>query len=190
MAVRQIRSEQRCKICASPDRAEIDSLLELRSTLGKLEDGTRVNGDYVLKRMGELGIRNPTIDNIKLHWKNHCEVVDDALAEQLEGAAGRALEALDSGGTVDADAALDRIVAVGMAELEEKIRNGQKTGIGVDHIMKAIDSKTRRGHSEAQSELLRSLGGGISDVFKKALGKPTTAELEEATVEAEFEEVA
>jgi hypothetical protein len=189
VAVRQIKSEKRCKICASPDRIEIDRLLELRS-VGEKIDGVRVTGDYVLARMGELGLRNPTLDNLKAHWKNHCEVVSDELVGQLEGAVTAALEALDQGATVDPDAALDRIVAAGMAEIEQKIRNGQKVGISVDHILKAIDSKTRRGHTEAQSELLRSLGGGIESVFKKALGGGEQKQLPEVVEDAEFEEVA
>lgn len=188
MAVRQIRDEKRCKICASPDRSEIDSLLELRSKGGKLDD-VRVNGDYVLKRMGELGIRNPTVDNIKLHWKNHCEMVDDALGEQLDGAAERALAALEAGETVNPDAVLQRVLALGAAELEEKARNGQKTGIGIDHILKAVDSMTRRSTSQSQNELLRELGGGISLVFKKAIGQ-APEQLPEAVEDAEFEEVA
>jgi hypothetical protein len=189
VAVRQIKSEKRCKICASTDRTEIDRLLELRS-IGEKIDGARVTGDYVLARMGELGLRNPTLDNLKAHWKNHCEVVSDEFASQLEGAANAALEAIDKGATVDADASLDRILAIGMAEVEEKARNGQKVGISIDHILKAIDSKTRRGHTEAQSELLRSLGGGIESVFKKALGGGEQKQLPETVEDAEFEEVA
>jgi hypothetical protein len=186
--IRQVKTERRCKLCQSTHRSEIDQLLLLRSQSGKLDDGTRVNGEYVITRCAELGIQNPTKENITGHWKNHCEVIDDEAAKAIDQAVDATLAKLQPGAVVDADAALDRIIAVGVAEIEERVAQGQRSGIGVDQVLKAIDSKTRRGASEAQSELLRELGGGIAAAFKIAAGSPPK-QLDEPAIDAEFEEI-
>lgn len=182
MPVRAIKDERRCKICRSEKRTQIDALLELRSNAGRDENDVRVTAVYVTERMKEWGIANPTLENIKIHWQKHCEVVSDEMAANLDAAVLRAVMA---GEQVDVDTALRTMYTIGFTELTEKVKNGQKSGIGPDLLVKISDAITRRKTSDAQSELLNAVGGGI----RAALAGRRAPELEEATIDAEFVEV-
>lgn len=190
MAVRQVKTEKRCKLCQSSHRSGIDALLELRSQGLDGADGKRVTEAVVIAACVEWGVLNPTKDNLTAHWRRHCERIDEEIAVKIDEAVEASLAKLDSGTSVDPDYALDRVITVAMAEMEERIAQGQRSGVTVDMALKAIEAKTRRGHAESQSELLRALGGGIEDVFKKALGgdKPK-AELPVVVEDAVYTEV-
>lgn len=192
MAVRAIKDERRCKLCRNDHRSEIDELLELRSNAGKLPepDGRRATLEVVLEKLIAWGIDNPTKENVTGHFKNHCQVIGDGTMEKVDEAVTTALATLQAGGKIDPDSALDRIVMLGMAEIEAKVANGQLSGIPPDLVLKAIQVKTQRGASEAQSDLLRAVGGGIAAAI--AGGMPPVrppAQINEAALEAEFTEV-
>lgn len=77
MPVRAARTEPKCKICQSDSRPEIDLILELRATKGKLPNGKMATLTPVCQYLrSEFGIENPTKENIDTHWKKHCEVVE------------------------------------------------------------------------------------------------------------------
>lgn len=171
MAVLAKHTELRCKLCASEHRAQIDALLERRSKRERDEEGNAINLDYVLVELARLGVENPNADNVKNHWKKHCEYVSEAeVAEQQEAVEGM-VEKMNSGELefADADAALDWIITQGVTEAEAKLRLGGKVGITIDQVLKAIDSKTRRKQNEAQGELLRGLGGALGAWAGKTL---------------------
>jgi hypothetical protein len=171
MAVIAKHTELRCKLCASDQRERIDALLERRSKRERDEEGNAINLDYVLVELARLGIENPNADNVKNHWKKHCEVISEQekteMAESVEGL----VEKLNDGTIefADADAALDWIITQGVTEAQTKLQLGGKVGITIDQILKAIDSKTRRKSNEAQDELLRGLGGALGAWAGKAL---------------------
>ncbi len=171
MAVRAIKTVTLCRICSADKRPEIDALLEKRSKSEKIGE-KRVTLEYVQAAAAEWGVADLSKQTVTGHWKNHCEVIGDKAAEAIDTAAVEKIKRLmqgDDGAKLDADEVLDWIVAIGAAELEEKIKQGQRSGVTPDMMLKAIDAKTRRGHAEAQSDLLRGLGGGIAAYFSKAL---------------------
>jgi hypothetical protein len=161
MAVVPTKTEPRCKLCTSDFRTEIDTLLERRSNREYDEHGNRINEQYVMERLVEWGINNPTSDNIKNHWAKHCEV---GTAEAITAAQTAQLDALESilagGEHANLDEALRTIVTLGVAGFREKVAKGMNP-ITVDHVLKAAAELTRRSHNEAQEDLLQSLIGGI-----------------------------
>lgn len=164
MAVLPIKTEPKCKICVSEHRAEIDALLERRSNHESDSAGTRINAAYVLARMAEWGLRNPTEDNIKNHWRKHCEVVSGAEKEEVDAALSELnaemLSVLDaSDGTVDGD--LRAIFKLGMKRVRGRILRGEDPGVSIDHALKASAELTKRQDNEAKHELLSALTGGI-----------------------------
>lgn len=164
MAVLQTKTVASCKICSSDHRAEIEALLELRS-LRKLDaDGKRVNAEYIYAAMREWGIENPNLENLKTHWRKHCEIVSNEEAEQVEQALSELnagmLELIDGAdGTVDGD--LLTIFKLGMKRIRGRVLRGEDPGVSVDQAMKAAAELTKRSHNEAQRGLLEALGGGI-----------------------------
>lgn len=144
-------------------RADIDALLEARSKREKDGDGRTVNISYVQEKLTEWGVNNPTVENVKIHWQKHCEVVTEAVIEASQAAAAKKIEELREGGThVDIDGNLRWMVTVGRAEMEERIAAGGSSGITPDHVLKATAELTKRQHNEAQHDLLQAIGGGIA----------------------------
>lgn len=193
VAVRAIKDERRCKLCRNEHRAEIDALLELRSNAGKLPepDGRRATLGVVLEQLIAWGVENPTKENITGHFKNHCQLVGAETMAAVDNAVTTALATLEAGGKIDPDTALDRIVLLGMAEIEAKVANGQLSGIPPDLVIKAIQVKTQRGASDAQSELLRAVGHGIAGAIAggmRPVSPPPRAVEGEVIEDAEYTE--
>jgi hypothetical protein len=165
MPVVPIKTELRCKICKSDFRTEIDALLEQRSNRESDEQGNRINLQYVQEKMIEYGVKNPTLDNVNAHWKNHCEVGSAEAITAAQSAQLDALEELLAGGEhANLDEALRTIVTLGVAGFREKVAKGMNP-ITVDHVLKAAAELTRRSHNEAQQDLLTSLIGGIGQAL-------------------------
>lgn len=195
MPVLATKTELRCKLCAHPRRPEIDALLERRSKRERDEDGNNINVDYVRGRLREMGVPNPTAENIKVHWKKHCEVITSRELDVRQEAAIETVEKAKRGELeVSADEFLDFVIAQGFAEAEARILLDGRAGVTIDQALKAVEAKTRRRQEEAQADLLRSLGGGIQRVFgvvedaaRKGLDAPKAEIVEgEAIEEAEL----
>lgn len=162
MAVIASKHEPRCKLCSHPQRPEIDRLLEMRSKRQTV-DGVRVNAEYVIERLREMEVDNPTEDNIKDHWRKHCTVTTDGSIEaQQQAAANEILKILAQGGSVDINSDLDKLWAIGRAEIEARVSRGERSGITPDIMLRIAQEKTRRQHNETQDELLKALTGGIA----------------------------
>lgn len=162
MAVLPLKDEPKCKLCRSGHRTRIDELLEIRSNRGDL-DGVKVNQDYVLAELGKMGVVNPTGDNIRIHWAKHCRVIEDEIVEQAQaGLMIRLHDMAVNGVTVDINKDLDKLWAIGMAEMEERIARGGMSGITPEMLMKIAAEKTRRSHNETQDKLMSVLAGGIA----------------------------
>lgn len=171
MAVLAIKHEPKCKLCQHPQRSQIDTLLELRSALQNDAEGNRVNSDYVIEKLVGMGVINPTLDNLKNHWRRHCEVTtEEAVVKGQVMAAQRMLDILSGAYTVDLNAELDKLWAIGIAEIEGRIAAGEKSGITPDILMRIAQEKTRRSHNESQDELLKALAGGIAAVAPALAG--------------------
>lgn len=174
MAVLATKTEPKCKLCSHPNRAEIDALLERRSN-GELDDqGRRFNADYVIEILASWGVTNPTIENLKNHWRKHCEVVSAEEAEQVETALSELNQEMlaildESDGTVDAD--LKAIFKLGMKRIRGKVLRGEDPGVTLDHQLKASAELTKRAHNESTRELLGQLGSGLA----LALSQPRPA---------------
>lgn len=190
MAVLPVKTEPRCKLCQSPHRHSIDELLEKRSKLESLDDGTRVNLEYCLSRFLEWGVVNPTGENVKNHWRKHCRVSEDGAIEAAQTAALLKLEEMDRNGVmVDVNRDLDWLWSLGIAEIRERVARGDKSGISADLLLKVAAEKTRRQHNETQDDLMRALTGGVAQAFTQ-LGRPVSELPAGDVVEAEFAEVA
>lgn len=188
MAVLAIKTEPKCKLCTHPNRPEVDALIERRSNREELEDGTRVNLEYVLARFRELGVDNPTEENIKNHWQKHCQKTTSGTVIATQDAAAEKLLAIMRGDiVVDVNADLDRLWAIGLAEIEARLSRGEKSGITPDVLLRVAQEKTRRAHNETQSELLTALTGGIAGALS---GRAAARQISDASVvDAEAVEV-
>lgn len=186
-AVQPIKTVTRCKLCAHPRRTEIDELLLKRSEGAVDEQGRRYNAERVKELLSEMGVQNPTDENIKVHWGKHCEKVSTELVAAQERKRIEVLEKIKDGETSDLltpDQALDFVIAQGAEELQLRIENEGKAGITVDQMMKAIEVKTRRKADDGVNKLLNEVGRGIAGVFVKKLaaGQPEPPPLPAADV--------
>lgn len=182
MAVLPIKTEPKCKLCRSPHRADIDALIERRSNRESDEAGNRINLEYVCARLSEWGIVNPNEENIKNHWRKHCEVVSGTEKEEFEAALSELnqemLDVMDaSDGTIDGD--LRVIFKLGMKRIRGRILRGEDPGVSVEHALKASAELTKRQDNEAKQELLAALTGGIVHALAPA---PTPKQIEGAEV--------
>lgn len=196
MTVRAIKTEPKCKLCQHPKRAEIDGWIERRSNHEIDDSGNRINGEYVLRELKELGVVNPTIENVALHFRKHCEKVDSGTAAALEIAATEAAStvlAILRGDTEkrDLDTDLDVLWAIGIAEIEARVARGERTGITPDLMMKIAAEKNRRAHNETQADLLGALVGGIGHALSGQARQLETGRFEKADIitDAEYAEI-
>lgn len=165
MAVLPIKTEKRCKLCSHPNRPDIDVLLEKRSNGESDENGRRFNEEYVKEILSGWGVENPTLDNLKNHWKKHCQVVSSEEAEEaaaeLNDLSKEMLAVLEeSDGSLDGD--LRAVFRIGIGRIKGRILRGEDPGVTLDHALKASAELTKRSHNEAQRELLGTLAGGLA----------------------------
>lgn len=192
MAVLAIKTEPKCKLCKSAVRPQIDALLEKRSRREEDAGGNRINEEYVLTTLAEWGVENPTAENIKNHWKKHCEVVDGSLiedadrvkAEQADArikVVDRVLGADWREVTPSPEQILELERALFPFDVEVRILSGQPLGITFDTVHRGIDSSTRRRQEENTGKLIGALGQGIA----AALGQKSEQPAIEAPVDSE-----
>jgi len=174
LAVRQVKSEQRCKLCKSPHRAEIDQLLLQRSNRVVLPDGTAVNGDFVKARALELGVENPTHENLTSHWKNHCQVVDRNDEEEIAEAVKSVLGDITPEQLQEMTAAdrLELLEQQGFLELQARLLRTGKTGITIDQLIRINELKQRQKSNEDQRRFLGALGAGLTAAIGRAIAPP------------------
>jgi hypothetical protein len=188
--VQAIKSEGRCKLCKHPQRAEIDQLLLWRSLREKTADGTAINLGYVLAWLADAGVENPTEENVKGHWKNHCRTVQEQEAEEQAADFHEKYEQYLRGEFEfeDVDEGLRFLWSMYVRDQKKRAAQGEPLGLTHDHAVKLADSMTKRKSAEATQTLLGALGGAIAASAQKALGAEQPA-LPEAIQEAEYEEV-
>lgn len=163
MPVLRIRDEPKCKICQSEQRDAIDALLELRANRGKDDAGRTVNEQYVRDRMAEWGIPNPTRENVVVHWKKHCQLVDAATVGIFDGTEIDALvrdHLGDDWGTrlINVPEFLPLMLTYLSREIILKMRNGQPLGALVEQYQKLAAESGRRKADESVAGLLAMAG--------------------------------
>lgn len=184
MAVLAIKTEPKCKLCQHPERAAIDALIEQRANREKDADGNQINLEYVLARLIEWGVVNPNEDNIKIHWRRHCQrQTDQAVVAAIDAQLGAAQKLLEGGEHADVDDTLRTILTLGRADLEARVARGERV-ITVDHMLKAVAELTRRDHNQAQQDLLGALTMGIGAALGPAKPVKELAGAEVVEVEA------
>lgn len=170
MAVLAIQSVKACKLCSHAERLAIDALLEKRSRRETDSDGNNINLEYVLRTLGEWGVRNPTEENVKNHWKKHCEMIDEAEAATNAAEASVLTEAqlkvarrvlgdavLAGDETATPEQLLELQRALFPLEVVDRIRAGRPLGITWDQLDRGINTQTRRAQEEKADELVRML---------------------------------
>ncbi len=181
MPVKVIKKSATCKLCRHEKADEINQLLERWQHKEKGDDGKVITWDYVVDRLKEWGVDNPTYDNWKASHRKHIEFVSPGKAAVLDAQAEEDekdwIEAqkrvLERTGQRTGDVA-DRIAELELQIYEEfrliQLAKGVAKPLTADQIRGMISEKTKRKASDAQDELLKALGGGIGMVFEKALG--------------------
>lgn len=192
MRAKVVRDAPRCKMCRHPRAAEINALLART----KSDGDDKLSIDEALAAIAELGVQNPTRDNLKSHfWGKtpHVEIVQDAEVEQVEAdlaeAERRAKERMRNAPVQRADVA-DAIIDLELAVYYEYRlllkERGDIEPLTADQIRGLIGEKTKRKHSDSQDKLMDALAGGIGQVFEKALsGGPDLPALPEHIEEGE-----
>ncbi|MBA2726532.1 MAG: hypothetical protein H0U53_11120 [Actinobacteria bacterium] len=172
MSVLAIKSEPLCKLCKHEQRAEIDAILELRSALTRGSDTPEGKKGAlvwplpkVLVQLAEWGVVNPTDENVKIHWRKHCEVVREGVVAKAQATALDLVKRLQGGGRhADPDEVLRLVISVYNEELIARIARGETVNIPGDLMMKAQAELTKRSHSETQNDLLTMFGRGMNEV--------------------------
>lgn len=163
MAVIASKTEPKCKLCVHAERIRIDELIEMRSKRLKDEQGVTVNLPYVLAALAELGVQNPTEENVKNHWKKHCEVVKEETKEALDSHREQALDELrQRAKSMSLEELMEWVARQGVEEAMLRELLDGKSGVTLDHSMKAVDTLTRRKQENAQRKFFEAVGGGIA----------------------------
>ncbi len=133
-----------------------------------------------------LGVENPTLENIKGHVQKHIEFTDEATAAAVVQGQEEKADTRINREKVDVDENLRWIVTQARLDAEDRIAAGGKSGITIDHGLKATAELTRRQHQDSQISLLGELVGGIGH----ALANPVAPrQIEEAVIDVEAVEV-
>lgn len=168
--VRALKTEGKCKLCKHPKRAEIDALLLRRSNRERTEDGRNINLEFVLARLSEWEVVNPNLDNVKLHWTKHCEVISAEVAAAQKHSLAEMVEQL----TPDRIAQMTEAdwvrwtAQVGLAQESARIQTDGTTSITMDHVLRAAAELRQRKSDETIGRLLGELGGGITAALSQA----------------------
>jgi hypothetical protein len=191
MPVIVVKTSRRCKLCQAEQREAIDAELEIRSNLnGKPdENGVVHNMEYVQKRLVELGVDNPTPDNIKNHWGNESKhsypaTIDEAnaIALEVENLSEQQLEIVKRllpdwpEVTPSPEQILELQRALFPFTLIQNIKAGKPLGITWDQVDRGINTATRRNSEEQAASLIGSLAGAIEESARTA-GKAVDAAL-------------
>jgi hypothetical protein len=182
VAVLAIQSAPRCKLCQHAKRSEIDALLERRSN-GESDETGRFNLQRILDILGspEFDVTNPTKENVTVHWRKHCEKVEqgqvDEMQEKKQELSTRALAMCEAEFGVDWQ---DRVLSndeylifvriCAQYDLSQKILAGEKTGATIDHGIKSVGESTKRKSNEALDEIRKGMGQALQAVAQRELG--------------------
>jgi hypothetical protein len=171
MPVKVIRRDARCKICNSDHVVTIDDMLEMRYRHQRIGKEV-VQQRHVLAKMREVGIENPTIDNINTHSKKHIEFVDtadEAEAPTSEQEQRLAIVVGELGeGWEDKLLSIDEFlrfyVAIESRNLvRDYVKNGNLQGAQLERLFKGAAEMTRRKSDSAAADLASLFGAAAED---------------------------
>lgn len=189
MSVIAIKTEPKCKLCRHEKRAEIDAILELRSNLTRgpeTEDGKK--GELlwplsrVLEQLAEWEVPNPTEENVKGHWRKHCQVTTSKAVAEAQEVSDEEIERILAGGAhADVDDSLRLVVSLWQAQVRQRAARGEAINISTQDMMKAAAELTRRQHNETQAELMSTFTQGLGLALGAQPKQIEGAEVVEAT---------
>jgi hypothetical protein len=186
-----VKTEPRCDTCKlTPEkRAEVDEWI---GRLGDESDLGTVTWTLIRERVWPVltgGETAPSETSLKRHRSQHCRVVEvgdeaaedalDALVSPEETAAlFDEIDGLLEGGMVSPSGVLTLQLRAWLISLRRKLARGEEVNLTPDQAQRAATQLIRAERQEGEAELLRALGGGISQVFEAALsGGSKPAEL-------------
>ena len=183
--VRVVKNEPKCKLCRHPKRSDIDALLLRRSNRERDEAGRSINLDYVLEALTALEVLNPNVDNVKLHWQKHCEVVSTETAVAQDLALNKLIDEVtpEQWAAMSADQKLNWIANAGLTQEMVRIVTEGKSTISIDHVLRAMGEQRQRKQEESATKLMQELGGGIVTALARA-AEPKQIESAEIVVDA------
>ena len=171
MPVLATKTEEKCKFCQSPDRVEIDAILERRHL-------KQLTIPQALAEIAKLDVENPNYDNMRLHFSKHCEFLTPS---QYEAAQRKEMEQEQTSGLAEEILAMcDKEFGDGWQsrpltndefllftricsqhDMLLRIRRGEKTGATIDHGLKSVGEGTRRKHNESEEEMRINIGNAL-----------------------------
>lgn len=167
-----VRDEPRCRLC--PRRADFDPYLALYAN----SQPDPVTGKPLtwnrLSQLAHTFVGEPvSIRACRRHFDGHCRLAGEQekaeveeLVDEQTALVATFLERVKSGEKADPDDALDFVIALGISELEARLKREGKSGVSVDQMLKAVEAKTRRKTDESRQALLGALTGGLTQVFQ------------------------
>lgn len=189
MAILATETARSCKLCRHARRPEIDALIEQRSN-------RTIKPDDFFAALTEMGVENPTVDNVKNHLKKHCRIVDENVAEReaevesaLKDLALTMFTEILGGDWREHDVSPEVLIELQrrlyVHELELRIAAGLPTGITHDHVLKGIAEQTKRKQEDAVNELLRGVGRGVETALSSMAARPALPAPAHADIEGE-----
>lgn len=153
----QTKTEPKCKLCTHPEREAAEAIIAQQQE-------RKITQADCLAALAELGVENPTRDNIILHRKKHCQLVTAQEMEAHKKLMGEhESKALDMCDKQFGEGWQDRILTndeyltllriASQHDLVLKMQRGEKTGVTVDHGLKSVGEGTKRKQTEAESEM-------------------------------------
>lgn len=174
----------RCKLCQNAHRTEIDELIALRSQRLK-------KTPEILVQLAEWGVENPTADNLKMHLKNHVELVTPEEYSQRADDVDEVFTQILGDGWQNRvptpDEANELVRALAVRDLYRKAKEGKGVGLTADHLLKSVAEATKRKSDERVGGLLGTLVGALTERQQRQL--PPVVVEHEPIEEAEVSDV-
>ena len=182
--IRAVMSEPKCKICSHPDRKQADIFIYRQKMKDVNDDGEPFTANYLLTALAEMGIPNPSKENVLNHWRKHVEVPTKGQRAIERKAVSTILEKMSSDQILTMSRAelLDLMMRQGVLEAGHRLATTGKSGITVADVLKIAELQIREKGSEAQNEFLKALGGGIVAAVKNGIPAKQAKQLANAEV--------
>jgi hypothetical protein len=166
MPVRPLKIDSRCKICQNDKRYEIDQLLYIQFTItgGRRPNGKLATAPAMCAYLEyKYGMVNMHRDNLRVHWRNHCEWSEtDGEVTQAEREARDAIEAELGEGWEARILRRDEVLKI-LYSFESKkllkslISGAPLQGAAVERIVKMANELGKQGGSDSIDDLNEKL---------------------------------
>lgn len=177
----QVKTVDRCKICQSQHRAEIEDTVILGRRGELLDNGIRPTQKWMFENAERLWGITLNSANIHAHFKKdgHFLEGDPAQLAQASRDVSTEMAQLIQGQGIDAvsvEKFLETVIALGYQRL--LLDPGKVT---VEHALKAVAELTKRKHDETTAKLMQVLAAGTEQALRR-IGAPEPEPVIEAEV--------